>query len=112
LSYNSNLRIKHSSFIPFIEIINEKKSFYSFPKITVKSSFIVTVLSIVKEECKRNDIFDAEPLPADHPLRTAPRLLATPHLGYVTRDNYRRYYGQAVENIQAYLAGEPLRRLP
>ncbi|QKW54249.1 D-2-hydroxyacid dehydrogenase family protein [Streptomyces buecherae] len=57
------------------------------------------------------DVFDEEPLPADHPLRTAPRLLATPHLGYVTRGNYRRYYGQAVENIRAYLAGAPIRRL-
>ncbi|MCT9084611.1 D-2-hydroxyacid dehydrogenase family protein [Streptomyces fulvoviolaceus] len=58
------------------------------------------------------DVFDTEPLPADHPLRTAPRLLATPHLGYVSRANYATYYGQAVENIQAYLAGSPVRRLP
>ncbi|MFF7946761.1 D-2-hydroxyacid dehydrogenase family protein [Streptomyces griseorubiginosus] len=58
------------------------------------------------------DVFDTEPLPADHPLRTAPRLLATPHLGYVTQANYATYYGQAVENIQAYLAGSPVRRLP
>ncbi|MEU1596259.1 D-2-hydroxyacid dehydrogenase family protein [Streptomyces sp. NPDC005708] len=57
------------------------------------------------------DVFDVEPLPADHPMRTAPRLLATPHLGYVSRANYATYYGQAVEDIQAYLAGEPLRRL-
>ncbi|WP_141205034.1 D-2-hydroxyacid dehydrogenase family protein [Streptomyces griseorubiginosus] len=58
------------------------------------------------------DVFDTEPLPADHPLRTAPRLLATPHLGYVTQANYATYYGQAVENIEAYLAGSPVRRLP
>ncbi|MET8830179.1 D-2-hydroxyacid dehydrogenase family protein [Streptomyces sp. NPDC004610] len=58
------------------------------------------------------DVFDLEPLPADHPVRTAPRLLATPHLGYVSRANYETYYGQAVENIEAYLKGEPLRRLP
>ncbi|MGW7205970.1 D-2-hydroxyacid dehydrogenase family protein [Streptomyces sp. NPDC054837] len=58
------------------------------------------------------DVFDLEPLPADHPMRTAPRLLATPHLGYVSRANYRTYYGQAVENIQAYLAGSPVRLLP
>lgn len=58
------------------------------------------------------DVFDIEPLPAGHPLRTAPRLLATPHLGYVSRANYATYYGQAVENIRAYLAGAPLRRLP
>ncbi|MEU7188497.1 D-2-hydroxyacid dehydrogenase family protein [Streptomyces sp. NPDC045470] len=57
------------------------------------------------------DVFDTEPLPADHPVRTAPRLLATPHLGYVTWDNYRTYYGQAVEDIQAYLAGSPVRLL-
>jgi phosphoglycerate dehydrogenase-like enzyme len=57
------------------------------------------------------DVFDVEPLPAGHPLRSAPRLLATPHLGYVTRSNYRTYYGQAVEDIEAYLAGDPVRRL-
>ncbi|MFE0790726.1 D-2-hydroxyacid dehydrogenase family protein [Streptomyces mutabilis] len=58
------------------------------------------------------DVFDTEPLPADHPMRTAPRLLATPHLGYVSRANYATYYGQAVEAIRAYLAGSPVRRLP
>ena len=58
------------------------------------------------------DVFDTEPLPADHPLRTAPRLLATPHLGYVSHANYTTYYGQTVENIQAYLAGSPVRQLP
>ncbi|SPF02868.1 D-2-hydroxyacid dehydrogenase family protein [Streptomyces sp. MA5143a] len=57
------------------------------------------------------DVFDIEPLPADHPMRTAPRLLATPHLGYVSRDNYATYYGQAVEDIRAYLAGSPVRLL-
>ncbi|MFJ4685877.1 D-2-hydroxyacid dehydrogenase family protein [Streptomyces sp. NPDC088789] len=58
------------------------------------------------------DVYDLEPLPADHPVRTAPRLLTTPHLGYVSRANYETYYGQAVEDIEAYLAGTPLRQLP
>ncbi|MEV7000473.1 D-2-hydroxyacid dehydrogenase family protein [Streptomyces sp. NPDC093982] len=58
------------------------------------------------------DVFDTEPLPAGHPMRTAPRLLATPHLGYVSQANYATYYGHAVEDIQAYLAGSPVRRLP
>ncbi|MGW5100259.1 D-2-hydroxyacid dehydrogenase family protein [Streptomyces sp. NPDC004100] len=58
------------------------------------------------------DVFDVEPLPAGHPMRSAPRLLATPHLGYVSRGNYATYYGQAVENIEAYLAGSPVRQLP
>ncbi|WP_328958436.1 D-2-hydroxyacid dehydrogenase family protein [Kitasatospora purpeofusca] len=57
------------------------------------------------------DVFDQEPLPPGHPIRTAPRLLATPHLGYVSRDNYRRYYGEAVEDIAAFLAGAPVRVL-
>ncbi|MFE3645728.1 D-2-hydroxyacid dehydrogenase family protein [Streptomyces sp. NPDC059169] len=57
------------------------------------------------------DVFDIEPLPVDHPVRTAPRLLATPHLGYVSQNNYRTYYSQAVEDIEAFLAGSPVRRL-
>ena len=57
------------------------------------------------------DVFDIEPLPADHPMRTAPRLLATPHLGYVSRANYETYYREAVEDIRAFLDGAPVRRL-
>jgi phosphoglycerate dehydrogenase-like enzyme len=55
------------------------------------------------------DVFETEPLPAGDPLRTLPNVLATPHLGYVTRDSYRMYYGEAVEDIQAFLAGSPIR---
>lgn len=58
------------------------------------------------------DVFDQEPLPADHPLRTAPKFLGLPHLGYVTRRNYEGYFTGAVEDIAAYLAGEPVRVLP
>lgn len=57
------------------------------------------------------DVFDVEPLPERHPMRTAPRLLATPHLGYVTRSNYETYYRHAVEDIQAFLAGVLVRQL-
>jgi phosphoglycerate dehydrogenase-like enzyme len=57
------------------------------------------------------DVYDQEPLPADHYLRQLPHVLATPHLGYVTRRNYTRYYQEAVENIQAFLQGSPIRRL-
>lgn len=57
------------------------------------------------------DVFDEEPLPANSPLRTLAGLLATPHLGYVADTNYQRYFSQAVENIQAWLAGEPIRIL-
>jgi len=55
------------------------------------------------------DVFDIEPLPADHPLRTLPNTVVTPHLGYVTSGTYEVFYGQALEDIEAYLAGERLR---
>lgn len=57
------------------------------------------------------DVFETEPLPADDPLRSLPNVLATPHLGYVTERNYRTFYGDAVADIVAFLAGEPLRVL-
>ena len=57
------------------------------------------------------DVFDEEPLPADHVLRTLPNLLATPHLGYVTRANYATYYRETVEDIRAFLDGSPIRVL-
>lgn len=57
------------------------------------------------------DVFDTEPLPAGDPLRDHPRVLATPHLGYVTQDNYRRFFTEAVADVAAWLAGEPVRVL-
>jgi phosphoglycerate dehydrogenase-like enzyme len=57
------------------------------------------------------DVFDREPLPAEHPLRHAPNTVLTPHIGYVTRESYARFYGDAVEDIVAWLAGEPVRRV-
>ncbi|TCH97198.1 D-2-hydroxyacid dehydrogenase family protein [Roseococcus sp. SYP-B2431] len=55
------------------------------------------------------DVFDIEPLPAGHPLLSAPNTLLTPHLGYSTEENYRRYFTGAVEAIEAFNAGAPIR---
>jgi phosphoglycerate dehydrogenase-like enzyme len=57
------------------------------------------------------DVFDREPLPPDHPLRSLDTLVATPHLGYVTEETYRIYFREAVEDIEAFLAGAPVRVL-
>jgi phosphoglycerate dehydrogenase-like enzyme len=57
------------------------------------------------------DAFDIEPLPAGHPYRTLPNVLATPHIGYVTESCYRIFYDNIVEDITAFLAGEPIRVL-
>jgi phosphoglycerate dehydrogenase-like enzyme len=57
------------------------------------------------------DVYDQEPLPADHPLRRLENVVLTPHLGYVTAENYRVFYGDAVEDIRAFLAGNPIRVL-
>jgi len=55
------------------------------------------------------DVFDEEPLPVNHPLRRLENALLTPHLGYVTTENYRLAYGEAVDDIRAFLAGTPVR---
>ena len=57
------------------------------------------------------DVFELEPLPMDHPFRELPNLLATPHLGYVTKRNYEGYFHGAVQNIQAFLEGRVIREL-
>lgn len=57
------------------------------------------------------DVFEQEPVPAQDLLRTLPNVLATPHLGYVTQDNYTTYYREAIEDIQAYINESPIRVL-
>ena len=57
------------------------------------------------------DVFNVEPLPADSPLRTCPRLIVTPHVGYASRENYRTYFQEMVEDIEGWIAGKPVRVL-
>jgi phosphoglycerate dehydrogenase-like enzyme len=55
------------------------------------------------------DVFDIEPLPLDHPFRRMDNVVITPHLGYVSEQNYRHYFPDIVEDIRAFIAGQPVR---
>jgi len=55
------------------------------------------------------DVYHNEPLPVDHPLRTAPNTVLTPHLGYCTMDIFEDFYRQSIENVLAFLDGKPIR---
>ncbi len=55
------------------------------------------------------DVFDVEPLPLDHPLRKMDNVVITPHLGYVSEQNYRAYFAGVVEDISTFLDGKPVR---
>jgi D-3-phosphoglycerate dehydrogenase len=54
------------------------------------------------------DVFDIEPLPLDHPLRRLENTVITPHVGYVSVENYRRIFDITVGNIRAWLDGKPI----
>jgi D-3-phosphoglycerate dehydrogenase len=55
------------------------------------------------------DVYEREPLPADHPLRSMDNVTLSPHLGYVHEDNYRIFFRDTVENVAAFMAGKPIR---
>ena len=57
------------------------------------------------------DVFAEEPLPADHPLRSMPNTMLTPHLGYGAREVYAQFYRESIENVLAFLDGNPTRVL-
>ena len=51
------------------------------------------------------DVYETEPLPVDHPLRSLENVVLTPHMGYVTAESYEQFFKQTVDNIEAYLDG-------
>jgi len=55
------------------------------------------------------DVFDNEPLPLDHPLRRMDNVVLTPHLGYVSEQNYKHYFAGVVDDIRGFLDGKPVR---
>jgi phosphoglycerate dehydrogenase-like enzyme len=70
---------------------------------------ITAVLKAKKIAGAAIDTYDVEPLALDHPFRKLDNIVITPHLGYVTAENYKRFYGQMVEDIRGWLDGKPVR---
>ena len=57
------------------------------------------------------DVYNKEPLPQDHKLRFLPNALLLPHIGYVTAENYSKFYNQMIENLESCLKNKPLRTI-
>ncbi len=77
----------------------------------VKEQALIAALKAGRPGHAALDVYDREPLPPDHPLRTMDNVTLSPHLGYVHQDNYRIFYADTVENVAAWLARKPLRLL-
>jgi phosphoglycerate dehydrogenase-like enzyme len=75
----------------------------------IEEAALLSVLREKKIAGAGLDVFDVEPLPVDHPLRKLDNVVLTPHLGYVSMQNYRAYFGGVVEDIRAFLDGKPVR---
>jgi phosphoglycerate dehydrogenase-like enzyme len=70
----------------------------------VDEAVLIEALSEGKIAGAAIDVYDTEPLPANHPFRSLPNVLATPHIGYVSREAYETFYGDTVKNIRAWLS--------
>ena len=68
-------------------------------------------LQIPAEHWRMLDVFDVEPLPAEHPFRGMANVVLTGHTGYVVKELYAKAYGDAIEDVAAWRAGTPIRVL-
>jgi phosphoglycerate dehydrogenase-like enzyme len=75
----------------------------------VEEGALVDALRRHAISCAAVDVYDKEPLPADHPLRSLDNAILTPHIGYVSQQLYSVFYRDAVEDIAAFIAGSPIR---
>jgi phosphoglycerate dehydrogenase-like enzyme len=74
----------------------------------VEEAAIIAALKQKRIAGYGGDVFAVEPLPANHPLRSEPRALLTPHIGYVTEETYREFFGGMVGVMEAWFAGKPI----
>ena len=76
---------------------------------SASESALITALRDRKIAGAGLDVYDIEPLPPDHPFRWIENVITTPHIGYVTKRTYQTFYGHTVENILAWIEGQPIR---
>ena len=77
----------------------------------IDEAAMIDAMRARKIACTALDVYDIEPLTADHPLRGLDNVVLSPHQGFVTQDVYTVWYGDTVENIRAWLSGAPIRVL-
>ena len=75
----------------------------------VDESALIGALKARRPAMAALDVYDVEPLPPDHPLRSLDNVVLSPHLGYVAREVLQVFYGDTVENLEAFLEGRPIR---
>ena len=78
----------------------------------IDRSALIKALSTGAIHAAATDVFDQEPLPQNDELRALPNLIITPHIGYVTKETMLIFYDQMREDIEAFIAGNPIRLLP
>ena len=75
----------------------------------VAESLLIAALRARKVAGAGLDVYDIEPLPFDHPFRSLENVITTPHIGFVSKGTYKTFYGDTVENILAWMKGQPIR---
>lgn len=73
----------------------------------VDEDALISVLKEKKIAGAALDVFDVEPLPEGHKLRKLDNALLSPHIGYISDENYKAFYGQTAENVLAFIEGKP-----